>query len=445
MFIYEFMGGVLDAITGDDDDGERGYDPHKHRKIEKPTSYSETMMHMLKGSIGAGILAMPDGFRRVGVIAGLVGLFLIGSFATYCIHMLIAAQYLLCIRAKKGYMSYSRSIRTAIQSGPVRCRCLSRFLGKFVNAVLIVWQLGLCCVYSVFVAENVKQVCDYYGFEYSIRLHILMGFVPLLLLNMVKSLKLLSPISFISNIITIFGLILVFYYLMEDDLEVDTEMFQPKSLIDFPVFVGVTLFALEAVGVILALEYNMEEPKKFVGYFGLFNIGMAIILVLYGMVGVFGYMKYGKEIEASLTLNLPRYEKKAQVAKLMLALAIGLSHPLQNFVAYILIWNSCKKKYKGPRAYLLDYSLRVILVIIPVAMAVAVPELGPVISLVGALCLSLLAIVFPALIDLCLWYPDNYGLLKYKLIRDIVIMLLGVFALVSGVYTSILEITQHQH
>ncbi|XP_063373014.1 proton-coupled amino acid transporter-like protein CG1139 [Cydia amplana] len=399
------------------------------------------MVHMLKGSIGAGILAMPDGFRRMGLIAGVIGLILIGVFATYCIHMLIAAQYILCKRAKKGYMSYSRSIRTATESGPVSCRWLSRFLGKFVNAVLIVWQLGLCCVYSVFVAENVKQVCDYYGFEYSIRLHILMGLIPLLILNMMKSLKVLSPISFISNIITIFGLILVFYYLMEDDLEVDKEMFRPKSLLDFPVFVGMTLFALEAVGVILALEYNMEEPKKFVGCFGLFNIGMAIILILYIIVGIFGYMKYGNEIEASLTLNLPRHEKKAQVAKLMLALAIGLSHPLQNFVAYILIWNSCKKKYQGPKARLLDYSLRVILVIIPVAMAVAVPELGPVISLVGALCLSLLAIVFPALIDLCLWYPDNYGLLKYKLIRDIVIMLLGFFGLVSGVYTSILEIT----
>ncbi|XP_048004303.1 proton-coupled amino acid transporter-like protein CG1139 [Leguminivora glycinivorella] len=444
MFIYEFMGGVLDAIAGDEaeiDDPERGYDPHEHRKVEKPTSYSETMVHMLKGSIGAGILAMPDGFRRVGLIAGVVGLFLIGSFATYCIHMLIAAQYILCKRAKKGYMSYSRSIRTAIQSGPASLRWLATYLGKFVNAVLVVWQLGLCCVYSVFVAENVKQVCDYYGLEYSIRLHILMGFIPLLLLNMMKSLKVLSPLSFISNIITILGLILVFYYLMEDDVTVDNEMLEPKSLVDFPVFVGITLFALEAVGVILALEYNMEKPKKFVGYFGLFNISMAIILTLYCLVGIFGYMKYGKEIEASLTLNLPRHEKKAQIAKLMLALAICLSHPLQNFVAYILLWNTCKKRYHGSKAGLIDYSLRVILVVIPVAMAVAVPELGPIISLVGALCLSLLAIVFPGLIDLCIWYPDNYGILKYKLIRDIIIICLGFFGLVSGVYTSILEMS----
>lgn len=75
-------------------------------------------------------------------------------------------------------------------------------------------------------------------------------FVPLLVLNMVKNLKLLSPISSVSNLITLLGLILVFYYLIEDDFDVDDAKVQMKSLIDLPVFVGTTLFALEAVGVV---------------------------------------------------------------------------------------------------------------------------------------------------------------------------------------------------
>lgn len=59
----------------------------------------------------------------------------------------------------------------------------------------------------------------------------------------------------------------------------------------------------------MALEYNMEKPKQFVGLFGLFNIGMVIIMMLYLLVGIFGYLKYGDEIEPSITLNLPQMEK----------------------------------------------------------------------------------------------------------------------------------------
>lgn len=60
---------------------------------------------------------------------------------------------------------------------------------------------------------------------------------------------------------------------------------------------------------VLALEYNMEDPKHFVGLCGLFNIGMFIIISLYTLVGIFGYLKYGSEVKASLTLNLPQNEK----------------------------------------------------------------------------------------------------------------------------------------
>lgn len=53
----------------------------------------------------------------------------------------------------------------------------------------------------------------------------------------------------------------------------------------------------------------MEHPKKFLGYFGLFNAAMTMILSLYALVGAFGYLKYGDEIKASLTLNLPPEQK----------------------------------------------------------------------------------------------------------------------------------------
>ncbi|XP_072931466.1 proton-coupled amino acid transporter-like protein acs isoform X2 [Epargyreus clarus] len=407
--------------------------------------YSDTMIHLLKGSVGAGVLAMPDAVSRMGILFSIVGIVLIGSFATYCIQLLIAAQYHLCKRCRRGYMAYPKSMRLALEGGPPCLRWAAPTLYYFVDATLILWQLGICCIYFVFAAENIKQVCDFYGQEISLRMHLCILLGPLAILSLVKDLKLMTPLSSISNIVTILGLLLVFFYLIEDDVTLEDEKLQIKSLQEIPIFIGITLFALEAVGVVLALEYNMEDPKRFVGLFGLFNIGMLIIMSLYMVVGVFGYLKYGDSIKASLTLNLPQEQKKAQVAKVIFAVAIFLTFPLQNFVAYNIVWRKLKKCIRPTRQCVCDYLLRVLLVVIPWLLAVAMPHLGPFIALFGALCLSLLALVFPGVMDVCVWYPDSYGPCRYRLLRDVTIVLVGLGCLTAGCYTSLLEIIAAGH
>lgn len=74
---------------------------------------------------------------------------------------------------------------------------------------------------------------------------------------------------------------------------------------EFPLFFGTTLFAIEAVGVVIALENNMKTPKSFGTRFGVLNVGMTVITLLYAGVGLLGYLKYGENSDESITLNLP--------------------------------------------------------------------------------------------------------------------------------------------
>lgn len=69
------------------------------------------------------------------------------------------------------------------------------------------------------------------------------------------------------------------------------------------------VFNGDACAQVLALEYNMEDPKRFVGACGLLTVGMVIILSLFVLMGVPGYFKYGDETKASITLNLPQEQK----------------------------------------------------------------------------------------------------------------------------------------
>ncbi|KAI5644735.1 transmembrane amino acid transporter protein domain-containing protein [Phthorimaea operculella] len=442
--VLKFMAGYVDA---DDNTTGADFDPHDHRVIPKPTTYMDTMIHLLKGSIGAGILAMPQAMGRVGIIFATILLVLVGAFATFCIHILISTQYQLCKRHKRGYMAFSKSMDFGLRDGPPSMRRLARPLYWAVESMLVVWQLGICTIYFVFVGANLLQVCTQFGLKTNVRVIITIILIPMIIINLVKDLKMLAPMSMASNVIIFLGLILVAFYLMADDVHVTADKLKMKDWKEIPNFVGTALFALEAVGVVLALEYNMAHPKQFGGICGLFNIGMIVVIVLYAIVGIFGYLKYGAKIQSSITLNLPSNEKKAVAAKILFALSIFLSFPLQNFVAYSMLFRRLDKRYEakgqGKCPRYIDYILRVMLVILPFLLAVAVPQLGPFITLFGALCLSMLAMIFPGLMHIAVRYPmtNGYGKMRWRLIGDIAIIVTGLVILVAGVITAVKEIT----
>lgn len=140
------------------------------------------MIHLLKGCIGAGLLAMPDAVRRLGIIMGTVGIILLGAIATYCIQILVCksslsskysdkypntqasymlqviAEYKVCKKLKRGYVKFPRGMMESVRMGPKWIQWTGPMFYQLVDIFLIVWQIGVCAIYFVFVSENVKQV-----------------------------------------------------------------------------------------------------------------------------------------------------------------------------------------------------------------------------------------------------------------------------------------------
>ncbi|XP_039286786.1 proton-coupled amino acid transporter-like protein CG1139 [Nilaparvata lugens] len=87
-----------------------------------------------------------------------------------------------------------------------------------------------------------------------------------------------------------------------------------------------------------------------------------------------------------------------------------------------------------------EYVLRTAAVLITFVLAVAVPRLELFISLFGAFCLSALGIAFPAIIEICVMWPDNLGTGYYILFRNFLLILFGIAGLLVGTYTSISDI-----
>ncbi|KAG7313227.1 hypothetical protein JYU34_000326 [Plutella xylostella] len=417
---------------------EEEYEPYDNREVDHPTTNTETLLHLLKGSLGTGILAMPHAFSKSGYVVGTIGTIVIGVLCTYCIHILLDSCYALCKRRKVPSLTYTSAAEAALSEGPDWCKAMAPYAAHVVNAFLLIYQIGTCCVYVVFVAENLQSVLKHFGVEVTVFQVMLGVLLPLILINWVRDLKYLAPFSAIANAVTIVGFGIILYYIFREMPTVEGKVPAGK-ITEFPLFFGTVLFALEAIGVILPLENEMKTPKSFVGKFGVLNRAMVTIIVLYVGMGLFGYLQYGDQAAGSITLNLPS-ETLGSVVQCLLAFAIFITHGLACYVAIDILWN----EYIGIRLLsskhriIWEYSLRTVIVLVTFGLAAAVPELDLFISLFGALCLSALGLAFPAFIQSCTyWYYVSDSERIRMLIKNIIVVIFGVLGLIVGTYTSL--------
>lgn len=55
----------------------------------------------------------------------------------------------------------------------------------------------------------------------------------------------------------------------------------------------------------MPLENNMKNPTHFTGICGVLNRGMTVVAMIYIVIGVIGYLKFGDLVDANITANLP--------------------------------------------------------------------------------------------------------------------------------------------
>lgn len=100
---------------------ETEHNPLLNRELEHPTSNFDTMIHLLKGNIGTGILAMPDAFRNAGWVVGIFGTLFMGIICTHCMHMLVGCAHELCKRTKSPSLTFSEVAEKACSTRESCC------------------------------------------------------------------------------------------------------------------------------------------------------------------------------------------------------------------------------------------------------------------------------------------------------------------------------------
>ncbi|KAH8406843.1 hypothetical protein KR222_005758, partial [Zaprionus bogoriensis] len=416
------------------------FDPFAARDNEHPTTDSETLTHLLKASLGTGILGMPIAFMYSGLVMGIIATIFTAFICTHCSYVLVKCGHKLYYRTRRTKMTFAEIAEAAFQKGPKWARSFAPIAKFSILFGLFLTYFGTCSVYTVIVAKNFEQVLEHWtGAEIDPRFIIGILLVPLILIAWVPNLKYLAPVSMVANVFMGLGLGITFYYLVQDLPPV-----QERSLVTLstlPAFFSITIFAMEAIGVVMPLENNMKTPRHFLGICGVLSQGMSGVTLIYMLLGFLGYLRYGDVTGESITLNLPTEEWPAQAVKVLIGLAVYCTFGLQFYVCLEISWDAIKDKCTK-RPLVVNYVLRTVLVTAAVVLAVSVPTIAPFMGLIGAFCFSILGLIFPVMIEIIVHWDEGFGAGNWILWKNILITLCGIGALIFGSQSAINDIVK---
>ncbi|GFR17049.1 hypothetical protein TNCT_94871, partial [Trichonephila clavata] len=121
------------------------------------TSNFSTLMHLLKGNIGTGILAMPNAVSNAGLMVGTIGIPILGIICVHCMHLLVISSKTLARKLGCISLDYSSTAEQAFRLGPARVQRFAPFARFCVNSMLMLTQFGFCCVYFLFVSTSLYE------------------------------------------------------------------------------------------------------------------------------------------------------------------------------------------------------------------------------------------------------------------------------------------------
>ncbi|XP_049634942.1 proton-coupled amino acid transporter 2-like [Suncus etruscus] len=414
----------------------------------------QALVHLVKGNVGTGILGLPLAMKNSGLLVGSLSLMAMGFVATYCMHILVRCAQHLCRRLNKPFLDYGETVKYSLEACPSDWLRRHSYLGRrTVIFFLVVTQLGFCCVYIVFLADNLKQVVEEVNStttdcqaglitelvpSVDSRLYML-GLLPVLcLLAFFRNLRVLTVLSLLANVSMFVSLAILTYYIVQD-IPDPGQLPLGSSWKTYPLFFGTAVFSFESIGMVLPLENKMKNAHRFPT---ILSLGMTLVTALYTMVAVLGYIRFGDKVQPSITLNLPNCWLYQSVRGLFI-LGILCSYTLQLYVPAEIIIPWALARVAARWALPLDLAIRLALVGLTCILAILIPRLDLVLALVGSVSSSALALIIPPLLEIATFSSE--GLSPLTIAKDALISLLGFLGFVVGTYQALEELLRPSH
>lgn len=131
----------------------------------------------------------------------------------------------------------------------------------------------------------------------------------------------------------------------------------------------------------------------------------------------------------------------ARIAQLLIGFSVFGAFGIQFFICLQIAWDSIKHRYKN-NPTLANYLLRTVMVVLAVAIALIVPNIDALVSLIGAFFFSITGIMIPIVIEMITFWEKGFGKYNWMLVKSVFILVVGTLALILGTKDSIMAIIE---
>ncbi|XP_018645556.1 amino acid transporter, putative [Schistosoma mansoni] len=447
-------GDVQSTTFQNDDHANQPRNPHT---MGKKINEYQALMSLIKGNIGTGILSMPVVIRYAGLWTGFTMIIASGILSTYLMHVLLRTANAVQQRHNwdRSKMDYAETAFLVLKYGPERLRKLKGKLKHTVNGFLILTQVGTCCVYTLFITENIRYFLVSF-FPYLTLNVYLVGFIVcliLILMNFKSSMRVVTYLSGLANVCTAIGMILIFVYLFTSGLHSIYEFPAITNFNGLLIAFSIVMFSFEGISLVLPLQSKMIDPTRYGLPFGVLTTGMIIVICMNVAVGFYGFLKFGEESEGSITLNIPQVPYWFAPVKPLFIIAMFVSYLLQYYVpaqifSRLMEKLTCHRDASDRRRYINLKLMRIGMVIFSYAAAVLIPRLDLLLSLIGSLAGSTLAFILPATLEIIFLWSDRQQISWFWLTvftKHIIFISIGLLSCFGGLIATIIQIIKAFH
>ncbi|XP_022828483.1 proton-coupled amino acid transporter-like protein pathetic [Spodoptera litura] len=357
------------------------------------TNLVESTAHLIKGSVGAGVLTMHEAYMIGGMWTSMA--------ATVGFGLLIAYTML---RISK--LSYPDLAEAAAATAPwARVRRYSKVFRYIVDCTIFIEMCGTCCIYQIIIAFTLKQMTE--GLQTSfnttiwptlfvdIRMYILMSAPLLIPLCLIRSIKFMAPFAMLADIFVAICVMTTLYYSL---ISFNDDIANRPAWKDFQGFVkicAISLYSTSGICVALPVENHMKRPRQFPHAL---KYATLVVIILTVLTGVFGYWAWGEECKSPITIHMP-LDTFTTVLQCLLVLMLSTTFAVQFWVPFRIVWHYIMKNYKSKQA-LWERLFRLVMAIVVTCVTMVFPHLIPAVVFLGQFCLGFIGLVFPAFIEL---------------------------------------------
>ncbi|CAH0403752.1 unnamed protein product [Chilo suppressalis] len=416
---------------------ENAYDYVSQRTNVKHTSVFGSVAHIVKGALGGGILGGHVAYLKGGLYVSLFLNVFFGFYMGYCLHLLVQSAQILYKRTQIPSMSYPDVGEASVACFPnPKVAKLSKLFRYIIDVVIIVDLYGACACYQLIIAKSIKQLVedvertDMEGVNGHPHLKVYLAamIIPMVLICLITHLKWLAPFSVVANFVVLLAMFATIYYSMQ----VNPGFANLKSHSDYYEtleFTGMIVFSMSCAGIVIPIENNMAEPKKFplALFYGMFLIVLGTI-----MVSFFGYVGYLDKSESPITVNFPM-TTFPKILKGLIAVMIYVTHALNFWPPFNLCFYYLQKCHPENKVFFWELVYRAIFVIVIAIVAIVFPNINSLMGFLGSVCLSNMAFIWPCLINILVLYErPGFGKYRWRLWRNLVMIAVGIFLLICG-------------